>query len=96
MIKDGALNIPNENWLEVDLGENKTFSHAYIKEGSSQMTGYKNQYYDGTSWLDAYTGTTIGNTGVNITFNMVNARKEMLYITSVNGSAEICEFTIQK
>jgi alpha-L-fucosidase len=72
-------------WLEIDLGGNTTFSRASINEAfPGRITGYKIQYWNGTAWLDAYTGTT--TTLANVNFNSVTGSKVRLNITSVSGT----------
>lgn len=48
-------------WLQVDLGQNITFNRVSISEAyAPRVSGYKIQYWNGSVWLDAFTGTTLG------------------------------------
>lgn len=79
-------NISNA-WLEVDFGQNQTFNEVYIDEWYHiirRVKAFKIQYYNGSEWIDAYTGTTIGN-GKSIQFNPVTGSRVRLNITSVEG-----------
>lgn len=78
----------NAAWLELDYGVPTTFNQALIDEWSGaapRVTGYSIQYWDGSVWQDAYTGTTIGN-NKSVTFNPVTASRIRLNITSVTGT----------
>jgi len=83
--------------LEVDFGEDTSFDTVTISEFgeiANWIAGYKIQYYDGTNWGDAYTGTRIGPFDV-IHFPQVTGSKVRLQITSsdINGST-ISEFGV--
>lgn len=75
-------------WLEADFGANTTFNKTITKECidyGQRVAGYKIQYWNGSSWLDAYTGTTIGSSKTD-TFAAVTGSKVRLNITSVTGA----------
>lgn len=74
-------------WLQVDMGGNATFNTAVISEYGNRTTGFRIEYWNGTSWASAYTGTTIGNYGSprTITFPAVTASKARLYFTGGTG-----------
>ncbi|WP_227793639.1 discoidin domain-containing protein [Paenibacillus guangzhouensis] len=82
-------------WLEVDLGGNKTFDKVVINEFQSRISSYAIQYWNGSAWLDAYTGTTIG-ADKTITFTPVTGSKVRLNMKSVNVSQgpSIWEFQV--
>ena len=75
-------------WLEIDLGTNRTFNKTILRQSNSdRITGYKIQYQKGTEWVDAYTGGPMG-TKVRIdTFPPVTASKVRLLVTSVQPGA---------
>ncbi|MGE5457471.1 MAG: alpha-L-fucosidase, partial [Methanococcaceae archaeon] len=80
-------------WLQADFGRNVTFNRVSINEAyAPRVTGYKIQYWNGTAWLDAYTGTTLGI----VNFDAVTGSKIRLNITSVQGSSgpTIFEFKV--
>jgi alpha-L-fucosidase len=75
-------------WLEVDFGASTTFNKTVTKECidyGQRVAGYKIQYWNGSSWVDAYTGTTIGSAKTD-TFAAVTGTKVRLNITSVTGA----------
>jgi alpha-L-fucosidase len=82
-------------WLEVNFGTNTTFNKTITKEGETyyRTTGYKIQYWNGSSWVDAYTGTTIGAVKTD-SFIAVTASKVRLYITSASDGPTISEFEV--
>ncbi len=75
-------------WLEIDLGKSRTFNKIILRQSNSdRITGYKIQYHNGTEWVDAYTGGTMG-TKVRIdTFPSVTASKVRLLVTEVQTGA---------
>lgn len=81
--------------LEVTLGANYTFSSTIIREYGNRVTSYKVQYWNGSSWLDAYTGTTIG-TAKTDNFTTVSGSKVRLNILSITGTSgpTIYEFEV--
>ncbi|KRF43828.1 discoidin domain-containing protein [Paenibacillus sp. Soil787] len=82
--------------LEVDLGSITTFNKVVFKEDKdygNRITGYKIQYWDGSSWLDAYTGGTPAAIET-VTFPSVNASKVRLNITNGMNGPTIWEFEV--
>lgn len=86
----------NGQWLQVNFGSNKTFNKVVLNEYGSQTTGFRIEYWNGSSWLTAYTGTTIGpkNQFKTITFPAVTGSKARIYFTSGTGQPIIYEFEI--
>jgi alpha-L-fucosidase len=84
-------------WLEVDFGANTTFDRVITREcvdWGQRVSGYKIQYWNGGSWLDAYTGTTIGAAKTDI-FSPVTGSKARLNITSVSANGPtVWEFEV--
>ena len=69
-------------WLQIDFGSAQTFDSTTIRESFDRITGYKIQYYNGVTWVDAVgNGTTIGLSKTD-TFTSVTASKVRLYVTS--------------
>lgn len=69
-------------WLQIDFGANTTFNQTISKQFMNRITGYKIQYWNGSSWVDAYTGGMMGSTKTD-TFSAVTSSRIRLYITSV-------------
>ncbi|QGQ99168.1 discoidin domain-containing protein [Paenibacillus psychroresistens] len=101
---DGATrwatnDITTSGWLEVDFGTNTTFNKTVIKQfepGGQRIKDYKIQYWNGSSWLDAYSGTTPGLNQAN-TFSAVTGSKIRLNIVNINGTMgpSIWEFEVK-
>ena len=51
----------NGSWVEVNFGASTTFSRAVLSEYGSRTTGYRIEYWNGTSWAAAYAGTSMGS-----------------------------------
>jgi len=81
--------------LEVDLVGTYTFSQVVILDYKGRVATYKIQYWDGTSWLDAYSGTTIGTTDKTVNFTAVTGTKVRLNILTCSvGGPTIWEFVV--
>lgn len=82
--------------LEVDLGGTYTFGKTVITEYQSRTASYKIQYWNGSAWKDAFTGTTIGTSGKTDNFTNVTGTKLRLNILSVTGTKgpSIYEFAV--
>ncbi|BBI33957.1 apiosidase-like domain-containing protein [Cohnella abietis] len=90
-------NMFSGQWLSVDFGQSVTFSKAVLTEYGNRTTGYRIEYWNGSAWVTAYTGTTIGsaNTPKTLTFPAVTGSKARLYFTSGTGQQPIIyEFAI--
>ncbi|MGN8552129.1 UNVERIFIED_CONTAM: discoidin domain-containing protein [Microbacterium sp. SLM126] len=68
-------------WLEMDLGSAKFIHKVVLSEHLNRMAGYKVQYFNGTSWIDIVTGTTIAGSKSHA-FDRVSAQKVRLLITA--------------
>jgi hypothetical protein len=79
-------------WLQVDFGANTTFKKTIITQDFNRITGYKIQYWNGSSWVDAYTGGTMGTSPKVDTFTAVTGSKVRLYVTAiqVDGGPNPC------
>ncbi|WP_273326818.1 discoidin domain-containing protein [Vallitalea guaymasensis] len=80
-------------WLEVDFGRLMSFDRAVINERGNAVNGFRLQYYNGSSWMDFYSGTTIGSSK-EIDFNKVQGTKVRLYIDSATAEPKIEEFCV--
>jgi len=92
----GANTLPfASQWLQVDFGASKTFDSATISEYlDNRTTGYLIQYWNGSSWVTAYTGTTIGTNKV-VHFPAVTGSKARLQFTSGTATPIIFEFQLR-
>ena len=90
-----ATDAINEATLEVDLGGNYTFSQAVTREYNSRVSSYKIQYWTGSEWADAYTGTTIGAADKTDNFADVTGGRVRLNILSCSTAGpSIYEFSV--
>jgi hypothetical protein len=89
--------------LTIDFKEAVVFEEIRVKEHFDRITNFKLQYFDGTEFVDFYTGSTIGNDfvlnypqfiqGAPITTTKIN----LLAISTKNpgtGGASIFEFEV--
>jgi hypothetical protein len=68
--------------LEVDLGGTYTFGKTVTTEYQTRTASYKIQFWNGSAWKDAFTGTTTGTAN----FTNVTGSKVRLSILSVTGT----------
>jgi hypothetical protein len=82
--------------LEIDLGGTYTFGKTVTTEYLSRVASYKIQYWNGSAWKDAFTGTTIGTTAKTDNFTNVTGSKVRLNILSVTGTSgpSVYEFAV--
>ena len=81
--------------LEVDLEGSHVFGQVILREYAPRVSSFKIQYWNGTSWLDAYTGTTIGSTDRIFNFPEVTGTKVRLNILACSTAApSIWEFVV--
>lgn len=81
--------------LEIDLGGVYTFAQTVTREYQSRIATYKIQYWNGFSWADAFSGTTIGATDKTDNFTAVVASKVRLNILTTSiGGPSIYEFAV--
>jgi hypothetical protein len=89
---------PQNDWLEVDLGGNVSFNKAGLIQESGEfanrITGYKIQYWNGSSWMDAYSGGECPGLYCADVFPPVTGSKARLLISSARGSAGLRELEI--
>ncbi|WP_284645163.1 alpha-L-fucosidase [Paenibacillus silviterrae] len=70
-------------WLQVDFGAPTTFNKTVITQLGQRISSYHIQYYNGTGWVNAYTGGLAASTQSDM-FPRVTASSVRLQIT--NGS----------
>jgi len=81
-------------WLEVDLGEEKTFAQALISEPYGRVKKFQLESKEaGGQWKAFYEGTTIGEDRF-VTFPPVTARHIRLNLAATTGGPSIWEFQL--
>jgi len=80
-------------WLEVDLGEPKTFDRALISEPYGRVVEFAIEVKDGDEWKVAARGTTIGERK-RLTFKPVTARIVRLNLLRTTEGPSIWEFQL--
>jgi F5/8 type C domain/Beta-propeller repeat/Fibronectin type III domain len=81
-------------WLQIDFGVARTFNETITFEYGNRITGYTIDYWNGSSWLTAFSGTTVGSNKTD-TFSVVTAQKVRIYVTAGNAdTVSIYEFEV--
>jgi alpha-L-fucosidase len=81
-------------WLELDLGQPKTFRRAKITEAfPNRVQKFELQRMEGSEWKTFYTGTTIGNNWLK-SFAPVTAQKVRLNVLEAIDGPTIWEFQL--
>jgi hypothetical protein len=83
----------NSQWLEINFGANTTFSNVRMVESFDRVSSYNIQYYNGSSWINCASGTTIGSNGT-AGFSAVTASRVRLYINTASQCPSINEFEV--
>ena len=73
-----------EPWLEVDIGEPRTFQRIEITELYGQIRAYQLQHHDGAMWKTFFAGDTVDNLQVRLA-EPITAQRVRLLITKTNG-----------
>lgn len=86
----------NGQWAEVDFTTNTTFDQVALAEYGNRTSGFQIQYWNGSSWLTAYTGTTIGSVDApsEIAFPAVTGSKARIYYTGGSSTPILYELEI--
>jgi len=95
----GANGTFASDWLQVDFGTNTTFNEVVLTEYGNRTSGFQIQYWDGSAWQTAYTGTTIGDSSTHrqFTFAPVTGSRARIYFTGGGPFAPIIyEFEVYK
>ncbi|MBM4085924.1 MAG: discoidin domain-containing protein, partial [Planctomycetes bacterium] len=80
-------------WLEVDLGEPKTFDRAWISEPYDRVKEFELQVKDGDAWRTFHRGTTLGESR-EIKFNPVTGQHVRLNLLKTTEGPSIWEFQL--
>lgn len=80
-------------WLAIDLGEEKIFDRAAIREAFGRVRVFELQVKRGNDWQTFYKGTTIGEKKT-IQFDPIKGREVRLNILEATDGPTICEFQI--
>ena len=81
-------------WLEVDFDSPKTFNKSSVTQYQGRAQVYEIQYWDGSEWAAAFSGTSMANTQEDA-FESVTSEKVRLYIDSTaEKGPSIYEFEI--
>ena len=82
-------------WLELDLGQPKTFRRAAIEEAyGSRVKSFELQYRDGAGWKTFHKGTTIGDRFETPKLEPVTAQHVRLNILSATEGPTITELEL--
>ncbi|MFG1911866.1 DUF4038 domain-containing protein [Kribbella sp. NPDC048928] len=79
-------------WLAVDFGRSTTFNAVAVSEYANRTTAYRIEYWDGSAWQPAYSGTGgFGQKGetTTVTFPDVTGSKARILYLSGNDNAPI-------
>jgi alpha-L-fucosidase len=80
-------------WLEVDLGEAKTFDRAAITEPYGRVKEFELQVKDGDAWRTFHRGMTIGE-DLEVKFTPVTGRHVRLNLLKTTEGPSIWEFQL--
>lgn len=80
-------------WLEVDLGQPKTFSRAWISEPYDRVQEFELQVWRDDQWKTFHRGTTIGE-DCAITFDPVTGQRVRLNLLKTTEGPSIWEFSL--
>jgi hypothetical protein len=77
----------SDQWLEVDFGELTAFNRVVLSEYGGRTSGFRIEYWNGSSWATAYTGTTIGGPTTPSTFSfprVVGTKARIKYMSGTD------------
>jgi hypothetical protein len=72
-------------WFEIDFGKDTTFDKVVLRQYEDRITAYKIQAWNGSGWIDLYTGDRLGVAMKIITFPATTSSKLRFYVVSTNG-----------
>lgn len=82
-------------WLEVDLGESRVFSAAFLSEYLDRIRAFQLEILDAdVGWRVIYQGRAIGGPGVTARFEAIESRKVRLHVTDSIGGPTLWDFEI--
>lgn len=83
------------SWLEVDFGAETAFDQVVVTEYGNRTTGFQIQYWTGSTWATAYTGTTIGDrVPVTFSFSEVRGSRARILFTSGRDTPIVYELEV--
>jgi hypothetical protein len=81
-------------WLEADLGPDRTVGGVVVREAFGRVRGYRIQVWNGKEWVDQAKGDRLGERA-EVTFTPVSTNRVRLLMEAVESdSASIAEWTI--
>lgn len=80
--------------LEVDLGGTYSVNRTITKEYSSRVSSYKIQYWTGSAWANAYTGTTIGSAKTDNFTSVTTSKVRLNILNCTTAAPSIYEFEV--
>jgi alpha-L-fucosidase len=80
-------------WLDVDLGQSKTFSLAWISEPYDRVQEFELQVWVDGGWKTFHRGTTIGE-DCTVTFQPVTGQRVRLNLLKTTEGPSIWEFSL--
>jgi alpha-L-fucosidase len=83
----------HEAWLNVDLGEPKTFNRAFLGEAYDRVQSFELQYKRGEEWVTVARGDKIGKE-LTLNFEPVTARVVRLNVLQAADGPTIWEFQL--
>ena len=88
--------MPQQGWLEVDLGKPLTFRKAAISEAfSPRVQSFELQAKQGDTWKTFHTGTTL-SANAQVSFNPVTAQFVRINILQASDGPTIREFQLME
>ena len=81
-------------WLEIDFGEEREFSTAFMLPVGSEIKSYKIQTYSGGVWKDVHSGNAISRSGDFVHFEKQTSKKVRILITEGNEVVGLAQFKI--
>jgi hypothetical protein len=81
------------SWLSIDFGTNITFNKIRIFEYNQRTRGYRIEYWNETTWVTAYTGTTINIDGVIFT-PVISSQIRAVFTAGTEVAPIVYEFEV--
>lgn len=86
-----ASNSSKNSWLRLTLANPASVQQIVLKEYGSKVKAFRIEYQEGSQWLTAATGTSIGSQKL-IMFSPVNTGSVRVVFTDLTGQPSISEF----
>ncbi|HYY10171.1 MAG TPA: discoidin domain-containing protein, partial [Kineosporiaceae bacterium] len=81
-------------WIQLDFGSAKPIQHIFLQELDDRITSYSLQWWNGASWVNIQTGTTVGFNKTDVYFAPVTTSRVRLLINSASGVPTISHFLV--